>query len=110
MAAELTGMRTERAEERAAAAVDAAVAEGRVPPALRDWALGCARTDLASFEAYAKAAPVVAAPAGPGRPPAADPDAPLDADEQAVCRALGLDAEGFRAARARDAERGEEAA
>lgn len=107
VAGELAAMRTEQDEAQASAAVDEAVAAGRVPPALRDWALSYARADLDGFKAYAKAAPAVAAPAGPGRPPAQDPAAPLDAQELAVCRALGVDAESFRAARARDLERGE---
>lgn len=103
VAADLATMRSERREERATAAVDQAVAAGRVPPAQRDWALDLARTNLESFESYAASAPVVAPPAAGN--PSPDPDRDLDADERAMCSALGVSEGAFREARARDEER-----
>jgi len=46
----------------AIAAVDVAAREGKVSPALRPWAEGEAKRDLASFQAWAKVAPVVVEP------------------------------------------------
>ena len=62
-----------RAEERATAAVDAAVSAGKVAPAQRGWALGYAGSDAAGFQAYVDAAPVIVQ-AGARRMPSASGD------------------------------------
>ena len=103
VASDLASIRAERKEEKAVAAVDAAVQAGKVAPALREWALGLARENLDSFSAYASTAPVVAAPARPGDP-TPDPERELDADERAVCAATGITEDAFREARARSEE------
>ena len=97
----LNGIETGTAEAKATAAVDDAVKAGKVTPAQRDWALGYARNDLAGFEAYAAATPVIVEP-GPivdsARPPG-DPNADLNREELAVCRATGIEPEAFKASR-----------
>ncbi|MCY4395892.1 MAG: hypothetical protein OXC10_12230 [Rhodospirillaceae bacterium] len=113
VAGELTELRDDRATEKATAAVDAAVAEGKISPAQRDWALGRAKADPADFAAYVKTAPAIVTPgrlAGMTGRPARDPDADLDTEELAVCKAMGLAPDKFKAARARGAAQREEAA
>ena len=108
VAASLTALQTARAEEQATAAVDAAVAAGKLAPAQRDWGLAAARQDLAAFRSYADSAPAIVAPAAPAAvPPGADPAAALTDEERAVCRALGVTEERFRASRAADIARAE---
>ena len=96
----LTTIQTERTEERATAAVDAATAAGKIAPAQREWALGYARDAADGFDAYAAAAPVIVDPVRIGEPgPGRDPDAALTADELAACRAMGISAEAYKKSR-----------
>ena len=107
VASELTTIQSERTEERATAAVDDATTAGKVAPAQREWALGYARSDFAGFQAYAAAAPVIVNPTRLGDPPKdRNPDAALDADELAVCAALGVSADAYKASRTELAGRG----
>ena len=96
----LAALETNAAQANAAAAVDAATAAGKIAPASRDWALGYAAADPDGFANFVSGAPVVVAPGAQARPPAADPDAPLDEDEKAVCAAMGISQEAFAASRA----------
>ena len=105
----LTSLETASVEEKATAAVDRAIRAGKFPPATREHYLSHARRDLQDFEALAAATPVLIEP-GPlmdDRRP--DPDAALTKDELAVCRAMGIKPEDFKAERKRMAE-AEEAA
>ena len=111
VASQLSTLQAERAEGKATAAVEEAVAAGKVSPATRDWALRHAKKDLDSFKAYAAAAPVIVAPASSGSPAPAptDPDAALSAEEKAVCGQLGISEDDFRKSRAETAKAKEEA-
>ena len=103
VAGQLSALQAERAEDKATAAVDEAVAAGKVSPATRAWATAHAEKDLDSFKAFTEAAPVIVAPAGPSTAsPAvsADPDAALTAEEKAVCGQLGITEDAFRKSRA----------
>ena len=105
VAGALTTIQTERTEERASAAVDAATAAGKVAPAQREWALGYARAGGGGFDAYVAGAPVIVDPARIGEPgPGHDPNAALTTDELAACRAMGITAEAFTASRAEVAQ------
>lgn len=101
---QLTALQGERSEEKALKAVDEAVASGKVPPALRDWATSYAKADLAGFAAYASSAPAIVQPGGrpaiPGVPPQGGDLSDTDAS---VARAMGLTDEAFKAARKREA-------
>ena len=106
-AAALAAIQSERAEERAARAVDAAVEAGKAAPSLREWAMGYARSDPDGFAAWVAAAPVVVAPGrapgpAPGIPPA---DAALTSEERALCRQLRISEDAFRASAKEIAER-----
>ena len=91
------------AEEKATAAVDAAVKAGKIAPAQRDWALDYAKSSPDGFKAYVDAAPAIVDPGsrstpGPGTP---DPNAELTADEIAHCRAMRITPEKFKESRKR---------
>lgn len=83
-------------EEKATAAVDAAIAAGKIAPANRDFYLGSARKDLPAFTAFVSAAPVVLQPgeadAAAGSKVNADQ---LTDEERAVCASLGISEEQF---------------
>ncbi len=92
-----------RADAEAVAAVEAAIAEGKIAPVSRDYHLATCRAEggLQRFRDFAAAQPVIAPPSGlDGKPlPKADSKA-LSSEELAVCRQLGMTAEDFIAARA----------
>ena len=89
------------------AAVDAAIAAGKVAPASKDFHVAACRADggFDRFKAYIGAAPVVAPPSGlDGQKPegtAANAQA-LTADELAVCRMFGTDPTAFAAAKKKE--------
>ena len=93
----LTQIETEGVEARATAAVDKAIKAGKVTPAQREWALGYARKDMEGFEAYASAAPAILRHGAISSQPV--PDAELTADELAVCQAMGVKPDDFKASR-----------
>lgn len=96
--AELTALRQERQQEKAAAAVETAIQAGKVSPAQRDWALKYAGSDPEGFAAFVAAAPKVVPVTEPGEPakPAGQGVTP---EEMQMCRAMGLDPEKFKATR-----------
>jgi phage I-like protein len=87
------------------ALVDGAIAEGKLLPAQRDWALSLGKGNVAQLSAYLATAPKVAAGLGAtqsgGAAPAGDnkPAAP-EGTQLAVLSAMGLTAEQFAAAAA----------
>ncbi len=90
--------------DKAAAAVEKAMKEGKVPPAQKDWAERYAASDLAGFQAYAAGAPVLTAPQLTPAAKVKDGDAPiLDAAQAQVAAALGVDAKTYAATLAAEA-------
>jgi phage I-like protein len=91
-----------RADKEAEAAVDAAIAAGKVAPASRDYHLAVCREQggLAKFQAFAASAPVIAPPSKLGAEPPAGQQGKLSDEELAVCRQMGMSPEDFAAARA----------
>lgn len=86
------------AAEDAERVLAAAVADGKVTPAMAEWARTYATKDIDGFRAWAKAAPALAGSvAGKARPPAGGDG--LDDDERAICAALGLKPADYLAAR-----------
>lgn len=98
---ELSALKATIAGDKAEQAVEAAIAAGKVAPAMKDWASAYAKADLAGFQAFASLAPaiVVAHPLG-GKPPAAAPQ--LDEADRAVMRALNIDEATMLAAKTKD--------
>lgn len=89
---ELAAFRADKAKADKAAYVAELSTAGKLPPALRDWALG---QDLAVLRSFADAAPVVAAanPEQATTPKAAGTDhvaATLSDDERSICRQMNL--------------------
>ena len=110
VATQLNELQTSRADEQATAAVDDAIKAGKLAPAQRDWGLASAKKDLAAFRSYVGSAPVIVTPAAPAPAPAGDPDAALTGEELSVCRSMGISEDAFKAARAADIKRDQEAA
>lgn len=92
----LTAVETTGSEERATAAVDQAVKDGKITPASRDWALGYARKDADGFAEFVKGAPKILQDGrvAPAADPSGDGDT-LTAEEKAVCRATGVSEKDF---------------
>lgn len=91
-----------RAEQAAVEAVDAAVTEGKIAPASRDYHLATCRAEggLERFRAFVATQPVIAAPSDLGKKDPGAKPGQLNAEELAVCRQLGMSVEDFAAARA----------
>jgi len=102
---QVAGVLAQTAAHAAQTAITEATAAGKLPPALTGWAADYAAKDLAGFQAWVAAAPVLVAAhaqsAGAGGSSAAPPaGAPvltpvLTAEQTAVCAQLGLSAEAF---------------
>ena len=92
-------------EDKATAAVDQALAAGKLTPAQKSWALAYAKKDLKGFtEDFVATAAVVVTP---GRHIAGQADGHSDANsltdaEKAVCRAIGQSEEVFLATKKAD--------
>jgi phage I-like protein len=105
----ITAFETEektRRESAITAAVDAAVAAGKVAPASKDYHLAACRQDggLERFTAMVGAAPVIAPPSAlDRRTPDATPGK-LTGEELAMCRMMGTDPEKFAAEKAVQAQ------
>ena len=101
----VTRLETDTVEEKAVAAVDGAIAGGKIPPAQRDWYLGHARRDLADFQTFVAAAPAILTPGrlalGGGKPAG---EVTADADELAVAASMGLTKEAYLEAKKANAQ------
>lgn len=88
------------AEKSAIAAVDQAVADGKVPPAQRGWALDLVKKDQASFHSFiAGAAPFAAGDTITDKPEGANKATALTEQEAIACEMTGMSAEDFLAAK-----------
>ena len=85
------------------ALVEEGLADGRLLPAQKDWAISLGTSNLAALSAYMDSTPAIAALSGTqtgGRQPAAVQDANgLTAAELAVCSATGIDPKDFAASK-----------
>lgn len=93
--ARLDKLESESATAAASAAVDAAIAAGKVTPANRDWAMGYAKKDLAGFQAFSGNAPVVVTPKTEATTKAPEKVEELTEDQIAACKATGCSPEAF---------------
>lgn len=100
IATQLKTLQDSGVEEKATAAVDAVIAEGKITPASRDHYLAMAKSDLKQFESLAQTLPVIVQPGRiqdlAGNPSRRDKDAPLTKEELAVCRNTGIDPKQYR--------------
>lgn len=98
--AELAALKAEKLEAEVDKVVQAALAAGKLTPAMEGWARNLGKADLAALRSFVEAAPVVVKP-GQTQTGGADSRGtgafqPTDA-ELAVMKALGLTAEQFAA-------------
>lgn len=97
VADELAKLQTEIAKGKAESAVREAMSQGKLSPAMRDWALSYAVKDPDGFAEWVKAAPVVVtADTTVSASAAQKPDA-LSDEERYVCAALGISESDFAA-------------
>ncbi|MBI1246154.1 MAG: hypothetical protein GC202_14225 [Alphaproteobacteria bacterium] len=107
---ELKGLRAEVDGEKATAAVDKAIVDGKLVPAMRDWGLDLFKSDRQAFEKFVDGAPsLTAAQRRPATPPQAQEvtAASLTPDQRNLATALGLSAEAY--AKTLQEERNQEA-
>lgn len=87
-------------EERNVAAVEQAIASGRLVPAQRDWALGYVEKDAAGFAAFVQAQPVILnGKAGSAAGKVETDPAVLSDEDRQACAAIGVTEADFIAAR-----------
>lgn len=90
---QVKALETALSADRADAAVEAAIKEGKVAPALKDWALSYAKKDLQGFSAYVAGSPVLTRSQITPKVERKAGDPPLlDPSQAEVAKALGLDA------------------
>lgn len=97
LAKRLDALESDRTAEKAETAVAAAMRGGKIVPGQKDWALAYAKDDPEGFAAFCRAQPAIVKPGSEiaGRPPR-EAGAPLDADQLALCRRMGLDPEAYK--------------
>lgn len=93
VAQELATLQAEIAREHAEAAVEEAMAAGKLAPALKDWALAYAMKDLAGFETWARQAPVIVSAQSMSAPPSRSER--LEDEEVWVAQQLGISPDAF---------------
>lgn len=94
----LTNLQNFLAEEKATAAVEKAVAEGKITPANKDWYLGIAKSDLKKFENFAATAAVIVTPGQKMEGTPATGKEELDDEDKQMCAALGISHDDFKKA------------
>ena len=97
---ELATLKTDLNQREANVLITAALADGRLLPAQKDWAEQLGQSDLAALRAYCDSAAPIAALAGKqtDKLPARDDPAPaLDEAALAVCKQMGVDPEAYAA-------------
>ena len=97
----------DREEEAVNTVIDAAIENGKIAPASRDFYVAACRTEggLESFKKLIEASPVIAGDSGLNdKDVTAQNKTALSEEELAACRALGMSGEDFAAAKAEDAK------
>ncbi|MGB0683397.1 MAG: phage protease [Magnetovibrionaceae bacterium] len=94
LAKELNVVKAEMATNQANAAVEEAIKAGKVPPALKSWAIQLATNDPASFKSYLESTPKVIDP--DAKSSGGDPaTVTLTAAEKEICKNMGLSEDDF---------------
>lgn len=103
---ELAALKAEKHTGEVDKVVAAALAAGKLTPAMEGWAKNLGKADLAALTAFVETAPVVVRPGATqtGGKPAGDGKSPQHTDvDTAVMKALGLTAEQFAAGKPQEA-------
>lgn len=102
---QLAALSAERTNEKVTALVEQGLADGRLLPALKDWATDLGKSDIAALNKYLASAPAIAALSQTqtkGRKPDGDQvrdEHGLDAGELAVCSMTGISPKDYAAAK-----------
>lgn len=100
--AALTARLGERDQQDLEGEISAALGDGRLHKSQEQWARDLGKANRASLSAYLSTVKPIAALSGSqtgGEPPVKDEKTGLNADELAVCTAMGITAEAFKAAK-----------
>lgn len=82
-------------EEKVLASVDQAIEQGKLAPALKDWAISLGKKDIGELQSYLGKAPAFKADSQlQGDPPATE-KGKLNAEESAICAQLGISEADF---------------
>ncbi len=103
--AALTARLGERDEKDLDSQIQGALEDGRLHKTMEEWARDLGKNNRAALTAYLDKAQPIAAITGSqtgGKPPVADEKTGLTQDELAVCSAMGLTTEQFKAAKAEE--------
>ncbi|HYG91198.1 MAG TPA: phage protease [Azospirillum sp.] len=96
VAGQLTELQKSTATNEVAAAVDQAIKDGKLMPAMKEWGLALANQNMTAFKDYVAKAPVLLSTASQTphtpAPPAATATQRMDADVLSICNQLGTDA------------------
>lgn len=106
VAGQLSSLQQSSATNEVTGAVEAAIRDGKVTPAMRDWALAYANQDLGGFRRYVDGAPVLVATASQAKAPAPEKSAGkpgLTQDQVDIAERLGLSATDYATALAETA-------
>lgn len=98
LTAELASLRSEVQGDTAERLVTAAMSDGKVSPALKDWAVSYAKSDMPGFKTWLASTPVVLD--GKAQTPTGEPvviAGKLTAEEKAICAATNISEEAFLA-------------
>ncbi len=101
---EIAQLKTQVGEDKAAAAVEDAMKSGKLPPALKDWGLAYATSDLTGFTNYCEKQPVIVKP---GTDIPADPtpaEGQLTQADKALCKQMGIPEDEFLKTRKKELE------
>ncbi|HWQ09626.1 MAG TPA: phage protease [Holophaga sp.] len=82
--------------------VEAAMSAGKIPPALKEWAMDYASRSLDDFKKYVANAPVIATANSQLPPPPGGGSKTLTPEEETVAHAMGLSPEAFLSAKKED--------
>lgn len=102
---QVAALSAERNNDKVTALVDQGLADGRILPALKDWATDLGKSDIAALSKYLAGAPAIAALSQTqtqGKKPGGDQardEHGLDAGELAVCSMTGISPKDYAAAK-----------
>jgi phage I-like protein len=92
---DVKSMREEMTAGKAEEAVNSAIKDGKLAPALKDWGMDLAKRDIKQFETFVGSAPKLTSQQLTEPNKSKDAAPALDEAQLAVCRQLGLDPKDF---------------
>ena len=95
----LASLQTEQRQAETSRLVQEAMAAGKVPPALKDWATDYASQDPGGFKKYVDGAPVITGGSHAREVPPDGGAKTLTREEETVAHAMGLSAEAYLSAK-----------